>query len=109
MKLTRLEDIKLHKLEKVTLPDGERTEQPDEGVSYQALIQYLDDEVATATYGADVDKVHRVATIRNEMEDFLLPLVENKSGNVSNYIIEYNGNMYSILRVTPRYVDMAWR
>ena len=46
MKLTRLENITLHKLIKITLPDGERDDQPDEGVTYQALIQYLDDEVA---------------------------------------------------------------
>ena len=109
MKLTRLEEVKLHKLEKVTLPDGERTEQLDEGTPYQALIQYLDDDVATATYGADVDKVHRVATIRNELEQFLLPLVENKAGNISDYLLVYNGNMYSIIRVTPRYIDMKWR
>jgi len=109
MKLTRLEEVTLHKLEKVTLPDGERAEQLDEGVTYQALIQYLDDDVAVATYGADVDKVHRVATIRNELEDFLLPKVANKAGNISDYIITYNGNNYNILRVTPRYIDMTWR
>ena len=109
MKLTRLEDITLHKLTKVTLPDGERADVPDEGITYQALIQYLDDEVATAMYGADIAKVHRVATIRNELEHFLLPKVENKQGNISDYILSYNGNYYSILKVTPRYLDMRWR
>lgn len=109
MKLTRLEDITLHKLSKVTLPDGERVDQVDDGVKYDAIIQYLDDKVAVAMYGADINKVHRVATIRNELEHFLLPKVENKQGNISEYIITYNDNNYSILKVTPRYIDMAWR
>lgn len=109
MKLVRLEDITLYKLIKQTKPDGERTETLDEGTPYQALVQYLDDEVAVATYGADVDKVHRIATIHNELEHLLIPKVRNKVDNVSNYIIEYNGNKYSILKVTPRYIDMKWR
>lgn len=51
MKLTRLEEIILYKLKKKTLPDGERTDVYDEGISYQALVQYLNnDEVAVATY-----------------------------------------------------------
>lgn len=110
MKLTRLEDITLYKINKVTLPDGERTEELDEGTPYKALIQYVyNDEVAVATYGADVDKVHRIATLHNELEKLLIPKVRNKKDNVSNYIIEYNGNQYNVLKVTPRYIEMKWR
>ena len=109
MKLIRLEDIKIYKLSKTTLPDGERTENLDEGIPYQALVQYLDDEVAVATYGADVSKVHRIATVNNELEKILIPKIRNKQDNISNYIIEYNSNYYSILKVTPRYIDIKWR
>ncbi len=109
MKLIRLENITLYKLSKTTLPDGERTETLDEGTPYQALVQYLDDEVAVATYGADVAKVHRIATLHNELEKTLIPKVRNRKDNVSNYMIEYNDNQYSILKVTPRYIDIKWR
>lgn len=110
MKLTRLQEITLYKIKKVTMPDGERTEQMDEGTPYQAIIQYLyDDEVAVAMYGADANKVHRIATLRNELEKFLIPKVRNKVDNVSNYIIKYNDNYYNILQVTPRYIEMKWR
>lgn len=110
MKLTRLQDITLYKIKKKTQPDGERTDILDEGTPYQAIVQYLiNDEVAVATYGADVDKVHRICTLHNELEKFLIPKVRNKKDNVSNYIIEYNDNQYSILKVTPRYIDMKWR
>lgn len=110
MKLVRLQDIILYKiLGRTTLPDGERTEQLDEGTPYQALVEYLDDEVAAATYGADITKVQRIATIRNELEHELLPKVNNTEDNISRYIIQYKNNKFSILRVTPRYIDIKWR
>lgn len=110
MKLTRLETIKLYKPIKVIKPDGERAEELDEGTEYQAIIQYLyNDEVAVATYGADIDKIHRVMTVHNELEKLLIPKVRNTIDNVSNYIIEYNGNYYNILKVTPRYLEIKWR
>lgn len=109
MKLIRLQNIMLYKVIKEPLPDGDRNETLDTGTPYQALIQYLDDEVAVATYGADVSKVHRIATINNELEKLLIPKVNNRDDNISNYIIEYNNNKYSILKVTPRYMDIKWR
>ena len=109
MKLIRLQNIILYKVTKEPLPDGDRNETLDTGTPYQALIQYLDDEVAVATYGADVSKVNRIATINNELEKLLIPKVNNRDDNISNYIIEYNNNKYSILKVTPRYIDIKWR
>ena len=109
MKLIRLQNIILYKITKNPLPDGDRDETLDEGTPYQALIQYLDDEVAVATYGADVSKVHRIATVNNKIEKMLIPKIRNKQDNISNYIIEYNNNKYSILKVTPRYIDIKWR
>lgn len=110
MKLVRLQDIILYKiLGRTTLPDGERTEQLDEGIPYQALIEYLDDEVASAIYGADITKVQRIATINNKLEKLLLPTVDNAEDNISKYIIEHKNNKFSILRVTPKYIDIKWR
>ncbi len=110
MKLVRLQNIVLYKiLGRTTLPDGERTEKLDEGTPYQAIVQYLDDEVSAATYGADITKVKRIATIRNQLEHTLLPKVNNTEDNISKYIIDYKNQKFSILRVTPRYIDIRWR
>jgi len=110
MKLTRLKEIILYRTTKITLPDGERTDSYDEGKSYQAIIQYLmNDRVAVATYGADIDKIHRICTLHNELENFLISKVRNKEDNVSNYVIKYNGNYYNILKVTPKWIEMKWR
>lgn len=110
MKLVRLQEIILYKiLGRTTLPDGERTELLDEGTPYQALIEYLDDEVAAATYGADITKVQRIATIHNELEKLLLTKVNNNEDNISKYIIGHKDNKFSILRVTSRHMDIKWR
>lgn len=110
MRLVRLQEIILYKiLGRTTLPDGERTEQLDEGTPYQALVEYLDDEVAHAIYGADITKVQRLGTIHNELENILLPKINNNDDNISKYIIEYKGNKFSILRVTPKFIDIKWR
>lgn len=100
----------MYRTTKITLPDGERTDSYDEGKSYQAIIQYLmNDRVAVATYGADIDKIHRICTLHNELENFLISKVRNKEDNVSNYVIKYNGNYYNILKVTPKWIEMKWR
>lgn len=110
MKLIRLENIILYKiLGRQTLPDGERAELLDEGAPYQALVEILDDEVSAATYGADITKIKRIATIHNILEKSLLPKVHNEEDNISKYLIEYNHNKFSILTVTPRYIDIKWR
>ena len=91
MKITRLEPIELYKSVRTTLPDSQRTESLELVQNYLGIIQYLyNDEVAVAMYGADIAKIHRIATIYNELENFLIPKVKNKNDNVSNSIIKYN-------------------
>ena len=109
MLIRRLEDVTLYKLLKSSLPDGDNSEQYDEGTPYQAIVQYLDDSVATAIYGANVSKTYRIATLHLELEKFLLPKINNKIDNLSKYLIEYNGNKFIIRRVTPKYIDIGWR
>lgn len=110
MRLIRLEDIKLFTIvSRNTLPDGDPSNQLDEGKSYQAIIQYLDDSVSVAIYGANVNKTYRIETLHNELEKFLLPKINNKPDNLSNYLIEYDGNKMKLLRVTPKYIDISWR
>lgn len=110
MRLIRLEDIKLFAIvSRNNLPDGDPSEQLDEGTPYQAIVQYLDDSVSVAIYGANVNKTYRIETLHNELEKFLLPKINNEPDNLSNYLIEYNGNKMKLLRVTPKYIDISWR
>lgn len=111
MKLIRMEDIKLCKLIRVPLLDGDIGEDFEDVKTYKGMVQYHlgSDEVAAAAYGADIDTIQRIATIHNELEQYLLPLVHNKEDNVSKYVIVLFGNAFSIRKVTPKYIDIGWR
>jgi hypothetical protein len=109
MRMIRLENITLYKVTKTILPDGDPSEEYDEGTPYQAIVQYLDDSVAAAIYGANVYKTYRIETLHNELEKLLLPKINNSSDNLSNYLIGYNTGKFTIRRVTPKYIDIGWR
>lgn len=109
MRVSRLEDITLYKVYKGTKPDGDPNENYEKVDDYQVIVQYLDDSVSTEMYGANVSKTYRIESIRNELEQLLLPKINNKEDNLSTYLIEYKQNKFAIQRVTPKYIDMMWR
>lgn len=109
MRIIRLENATLYKVKKGTKPDGDPTEDYEKIDDYKIAAQYLDDSVSATIYGADVTKTYRLSSIRNLLEKYLLPKNNNTADNISMYLIEYKGNKYRILRVTPKYIDMTWR
>lgn len=109
MRLIRLEQIKLYKKIKVTKSDSDTTEEYNELSIYDAIVQYLDDSVSIEMYGTNVSKTYRIETVNNKLEEFLLPKINNKKDNLSDYLIEYKSNKFAIQRVTPKYIDMMWR
>lgn len=110
MRLIRLEEATLFSFKKMMLPDSDAFEEYTQVEEpFKVAVQYLDDSVAASIYGANVTKTYRLSSIRNILEKYLLPKVNNTSDNISNYLIEYKGYKYKIVRVTPKYIDMAWR
>ena len=115
MRLIRLEDAVLYKIIKTIGDDGDTIETHEKINDYKVEIQYIEDtlDVNSFTYriayASEVDKVLRVASIRNELETYLLPKNNNKEDNISNYLLEYKGENYRILKVTPKYIHIAWR
>lgn len=109
MRLIRLEEVTLHNIIKITKPDGDPDEQFDAISKYQVSVQYLDDSVAAAIYGANVSKTYRISSLNKDLEKLLLPKISNEKDNLTKYCIEYKGNKFNIQRVTPKYIDMIWR
>lgn len=109
MRLKDLEKVTLYKLVKSTKKDGDPDESYEKIETYDAGVQYLDDSVAASIYGAEVTKTYRVSSLHFDLEQFLLPKINNNPDNLSNYLIEYLGNKFKIQRVTPKYIDMSWR
>lgn len=102
-------------LEKATLKKGikERTATGNLIVSkyekindYRIQEQTLQDEVTSTIYGADVNKMLRVASPLHRLERYLLPKVDNVNDNVSDYYLFYKDVQYKIVAVRSYYIDL---
>lgn len=109
MRLVRLESITLYKIEKSTGPDGDPIETFTKVDDYKVAVQYLDDSVAAAIYGANVNKIYRISSLKKDLEELLLSKINNTDDNLSIYNVEYKGNKFGLQKVTPKYIDMMWR
>ena len=102
-------------LEKATLKKGikERTSTGNLIVDryevindYRIQEQTLQDEVTSTIYGADVNKMLRVASPLHRLERYLLPKVDNIEDNVSDYYLFYKDVQYKIVAVRNYYIDL---
>lgn len=109
MRLVRLEDVILYNIIKTTKPDGDPDELFKKVDTYQVSVQYLDDSISAAIYGANVSKTYRISSLNKDLESLLLPTIDNNEDNLTKYCIEYKGNKFNLQRVTPKYIDMIWR
>ena len=74
---------------------------------YRIQIQTLQDEVSSNIYGSDVNKMLRIASPLHDLENYLLPKVDNKQDNISTYYIFYNDTQYKIVAVRDYYIDIS--
>ena len=73
---------------------------------YRIQEQTLQDEVTSTIYGADVNKMLRIASPLHRLERYLLPKVDNIDDNVSFYYLFYKGIQYKIVAVRDYYIDI---
>ena len=91
--------------------EGKLYEQSTFSVYYRMFLrQYLaSDEIAYSAYGANLDKTYRFKSIHNDLEPFLLERTNNSPDNLTKYLVEWKGNKYAVVKVTPLYIDIQWR
>ena len=76
----------------------------------EGAVQYLaSDEIAQSAYGANLDKTYRFKSIYGDLEPFLLEKTNNSPDNLTKYLVEWKGNKYAVVKVTPLYIDIQWR
>ena len=115
MRLIRLEDCTLYKLGRTIADDGDTVDSYEKIDDYKVEVEYVDNDVTVSNYGyyenysPKIDKVLRVASTYNQLEKYLLPKINNKEDNLSDYVIEWKEEKYRILKVTPKYIEMTWR
>lgn len=110
MLLSKLTHIKLYTIESKRGLDGDVIEKYEDIFEADGAVQYLaSDEIAYSTYGANLDKTYRFKSIYNDLEPFLLEKTNNSPDNLTKYLVEWKGNKYAVVKVTPLYIDIQWR
>lgn len=110
MLLSKLTPITLYSIKSTRGEDGDLIEKYENIFEAEGAIQYLaSDEVAFSAYGANLDKTYRFKSIYNDLEPFLLEKTNNFPDNLTKYLVEWKGNKYAVVKVTPLYIDIQWR
>ena len=110
MLLSRLNPITLYNLTSTRGLDGDLVEEYESIFQADCAVQYLTpDEVNYRAYGANLDKTYRIKSNHNDLEPFLLEKTNNSPDNLTKYLVEWNERKYSIVKVTPAYIDIQWR
>lgn len=74
---------------------------------YKVMEQNLTDEVDAQVYGADINKIIRIKSPNGDLESYLYERLNNKTDNVSKYVIETNNANYKIVAVTLYKIDIS--
>lgn len=73
---------------------------------FEVCFQDVSDNVSISAYGAEINSIKRISSIRNELELFLLPKMDSVEDNISKYVIFYNDKIYKIKTVKHHYIDI---
>lgn len=110
MLLSKLTPVILYKLTSKRGIDGDIIEEYENIFEADGAVQYLaSDEVENSAYGANLLKTYRFKSIYNDLEPFLLEKTQNSLDNLTKYLVEWKGNKYAVVKVTPLYIDIQWR
>ena len=67
--------------------------------TYNVEKQELTDEVSATIYGSNIDKMLKISSPLNDLEQYLMPKVENEADNISLYYIQIDKVKYKITSV----------
>lgn len=110
MLLTKLVHVVLYNMKSTRGSDGDLIEEYENIFEADGAVQYLaSDEIDTSAYGANLDKTYRFKSIYGDLETFLLEKTNNSPDNLTKYLVEWKGNKYAVVKVTPLYIDIQWR
>lgn len=74
--------------------------------NYTIFKQELNDEISASIYGADINSMLRISTIKSKLETFLKQKVNNSSDNISKYYIFIGNIKYRIKSVKKNWIDI---
>ena len=104
--LRYLVDIELDKETKTKQSNGLKISSYEKVQDYKVQVQELTDQISASIYGADVNRMYRVSSPHNALENFLKSKVNESSDNVSLYSLLLNGWRYRIVVVRNNWADI---
>lgn len=108
MLIKNLEKATLKKATKTRTNTGNLVNTEYEKIDdFRIQEQVLQDEITSTMYGADVNKMLRIASPLHRLERYLLPKVDNIEDNISNYYLFYKDVQYKIVAVRDYYIDIS--
>ena len=111
MKLVRyLETVKLLKSRNTKQPNGTHIKDFVEIGSYRIQKKSVDDEVNATIYGANITKMWDITSPLQDLEEYLIPKVDNQEDNISLYFIELGGSRYKInsAKISGITIERLW-
>lgn len=107
MLLRYLKNVTLNKATKIKQLNGTYTNSYTKIDDYKVQMQDLtDDEISASIYGANITKMLRISSPLNKLEKYLLPKVNNKADNISQYYIIFDNRTYKIASVSNNRIDI---
>ena len=107
MLLRYLVPITLKKATKVKNPNGTYSNTYEVISNHNVQAQNLmDDSVSATIYGAKISKMLRLSSPLGNLEEYLLPKVENQADNISDYYIFIDNKIYKITSVSSDRIDI---
>ncbi len=108
MQIRRMVPASVLEQSRVTNPDGSRGESYTVVANYPVIVQELTDEVSVATYGANVSKMIRISSPRENLAKWLKTRNNDTPDNISKYRIMIEGYRYKIVSVKTHWVDLIY-
>lgn len=106
MLIRYLDEVELLKANKIKTSTGNYINEYSSVNKYRVQKQTLQDSITATIYGANINKMLRIATPKHDLESFLIPKVANKQDNISLYYIKDNELIYKIVVVRDAYLDI---
>ena len=107
MLLRYLVPITLKKATKIKNANGTYSNSYEVISNHNVQAQNLmDDSVSATIYGAKISKMLRLSSPLGNLEEYLLPKVENQADNISDYYIFIDNKIYKITSVSSDRIDI---
>ena len=74
--------------------------------TFYVFKQNIEDQISASVYGANINKMLRIESIRHELEVMLCNVLDNPKDKISDYFIFFNSILYKITSVNEFKVDI---